>query len=77
MLLPWGGHEADAAKVPELMAIPSKQQDDWLDPKPKYFLDGQWRRARRMTGWRRVLAFAGVGCEVLIVLAIAAFLFIL
>jgi len=48
--------------------------DDWLAPRPMNLIGRQWRRARGQTGWRWMVAVAGIGCEVVAVIAIVLLL---
>ena len=56
------------------MTAPGAQQVDWIVPRPLNLIGRQWKRVMRRTGWRRAVAVAGIGVEVVIVFAVVLLL---
>ena len=52
------------------------ERDDWLGPWPLNLVGRQWRRVMRLSGWQRMLAVTGLGCEVAFVVAVVLLLII-
>ena len=56
------------------MTAPAAPQVDWNGPRPLNLIGRQWKGVMRRTGWRRVVAVAGIGVEVVIVFAVVLLL---
>ena len=56
------------------MTAPGAPQVDWIAPRPLNLIGRQWKRVMGRTGWRRVVAVAGIGVEVVIVFAVVLLL---
>jgi hypothetical protein len=52
------------------------ERGDWLGPWPLNLVGRQWRRVMRLSGWQRMLAVTGLGCEVAFVVAVVLLLII-
>jgi hypothetical protein len=39
------------------------ERDDWLGPWSLNLVGRQWRRVMRLSGWQRMLAVTGLGCD--------------
>jgi hypothetical protein len=48
----------------------SPMQDEWLGPWPFNLVGRQWKHVLKLSGWKRVLAVSGVGCEVAFIVAV-------
>jgi len=49
---------------------PSGQQDDWVWPWPLNLVGRQLKKIKTDTGWRRAVGVLGVGCEVVLIVAV-------